>query len=183
MMVLYATEEIGMSSWIPTYSIKANVSNIEHSGFYSMLFWLPNCLFRLIWIWIPMEFYQKLKTIIVSLLGVTIITVFLQMSGEYELVCLVGPIASGILLSNLYAFFLALPVQSGFTFTNSNSANFVIASCLGEAVLITPIGWSLSYFGYDSLMVVLCLLSGLLWYVYNQTLDSLQRDSKEAKAQ
>lgn len=46
-----------------------------------MLFWLPNCLFRLIWIWIPMEFYQKLKTIIVSLLLVTIATVILQMAG------------------------------------------------------------------------------------------------------
>lgn len=78
-----------------------------------------------------MDYDKKLKTIVISLMGVTLITVMLQWFERYDLVCIFGPIASGILISNLYTFFISLPVENGFAFTNANSANFVMSMCLG----------------------------------------------------
>jgi fucose permease len=49
----YATVELGMGSWISTYAIKAGVTDIQGSAIYSMLFWLPNCLGRLGWMYVP----------------------------------------------------------------------------------------------------------------------------------
>ena len=106
-----------MGSWIPTYAIKAGISDKEHSGIYSMMFWVPNCIFRLVWIYIPLNFHAKLKIIVYSLAFVGILTFFLQSFQLYKAVCIVGPIAAGILLSNLYAIFLALPTQCGYSFT------------------------------------------------------------------
>lgn len=179
MMVIYATQEIGMSSWIPTYAIKAGVTDYARAGIYSMYFWVPSCLFRLIWLAVPLSFDQKLRTIVVGLVLTTSVGLFLQLIGRYDWVCVVGPVSSGILLSNLYAFFLALPVQKGFVFTSSNSAHLVIANCLGEGLLITPLGWSMGFWGAGSLMVALWLLSGLLWYCYGATLGSLEKDHNE----
>lgn len=172
-MLIYATQEIGLSSWIPTYAIKAEVSDIEHSGIYSLLFWLPNCIFRLVWIYVPLTFHAKLKMNIYSLTITTAIALLLQSMGEYSTVCLFVSISSGIFLSNLYSFFLALPSQSGYQFSSSNSANFVIANCLGEGLFITPIGYSIHAFGFKSLIVIECILGLIMCCVYYETMQSL----------
>lgn len=72
----FATEELGMASWIPTYSIKAGIANVDSSAIYSLLFWLPNCLGRLGWMYVPGSVEKRLgmglKAVVVTLL-VTII--------------------------------------------------------------------------------------------------------------
>jgi len=130
-MLIHSTLEIGIGSWIPTYAIKAGITSIERSGIYSMLFWLPNCIFRLIWIYIPLDFHSKLKLIVYSLAGSTTILLLLQSFDLYQAVCIFGPLTTGILLSNLYVFILAIPTQNGYQFTGSNSANLVMANSLG----------------------------------------------------
>jgi fucose permease len=49
----YATIELGMGSWISTYSIKSGVADVKNSAIYSLLFWLPNCLSRIGWMYVP----------------------------------------------------------------------------------------------------------------------------------
>lgn len=49
----YATIELGMGSWISTYAIKSGVADVKNSPIYSLLFWLPNCLSRIGWMYVP----------------------------------------------------------------------------------------------------------------------------------
>lgn len=81
MMVIYATEEVGMSSWIPTYAIKTDVADYQDSAVYSMYFWLTNCFFRLIWLVIPLAFNKKLKFIVTGLFCTTFVVLLIHLAG------------------------------------------------------------------------------------------------------
>lgn len=52
-LFFYATLELGVASWISTYAIKAGVVGIESSALYSLMFWVPNCFCRLVWMYVP----------------------------------------------------------------------------------------------------------------------------------
>ena len=60
-MFVYAGMENGLASWMPTYAIKTNVAITEGSSFYSLLFWLPNCFCRLVWLYFPGKVIDKLR--------------------------------------------------------------------------------------------------------------------------
>ncbi len=73
---------MGIGSWMPTYSIKAGVSDIKGSSLYSTLFWVPNVLVKLIWIYLPGSIEKKLGIGLNLGLLATIISIFLQLSGQ-----------------------------------------------------------------------------------------------------
>ena len=61
-MMTYCGMENGLASWMPTYAIKAGISRLEDSNFYSMIFWVPNCASRLGWIYVPGSVASRLNT-------------------------------------------------------------------------------------------------------------------------
>ena len=48
-MMIFPAQESGMAGWMPTYSIKAGVSDTEGAAIYSFLFWFPNAVAGVIW--------------------------------------------------------------------------------------------------------------------------------------
>jgi fucose permease len=77
----FATAEMGIGSWMPTYSIKAGVADTKGSSLFSLLFWGPNCLVRLFWIYMPTSIEKKLGIALNLVLVAAITTLFLQLSG------------------------------------------------------------------------------------------------------
>ena len=76
--VFYATIELGMASWIPTYSIKAGVADVDTSAIYSLLFWLPNCFSRLAWMYVPGSVQDRLGLSLKTVFIASFIPVLLQ---------------------------------------------------------------------------------------------------------
>lgn len=70
-LFFYATEELGMGSWIPTYSIKAGIADTDSAALYSFIFWTSNCLCRLCLMYMPGTVERKirvcLRCVIISL--------------------------------------------------------------------------------------------------------------------
>jgi fucose permease len=74
----YATIELGVASWIPTYSIKTAVADVQNSALYSLLFWLPNCLSRLGWMYVPGTVEQRLGLSLKTVLIASVLPVIFQ---------------------------------------------------------------------------------------------------------
>lgn len=174
--LFYATIQLGMASWIPTYSIKAGVADVNSSAIYSLLFWLPNCLARLGWMYVPGSVQQRLGLSLKTVFLAAFVPVILQYLQLYKLVCLFAPIASGILIGGVFGFGISLPVDSGFAPSSQSNANFILANALGEGLLIMPLGYSMNVFGYKAMMVEMLLVTGLCYWVFIETLKSMDKD-------
>jgi hypothetical protein len=74
----FATVELGVASWIPTYSIKSGVADVKGSTIFSMLFWVPNCFTRLFWIYLPGTINMKLGLSLKTVFVAALIAVILQ---------------------------------------------------------------------------------------------------------
>lgn len=175
----YATEELGMGSWISTYSIKTGIANVESSAFYSMLFWVPNCLGRLLWMYVPGNIEQRLGLALKTVLIVMVFTVFFQYFGWYNLVCIFAPLVTGILIAGVYGFCMALPVDNGFITTPQDNANFILGNALGEGLLIMPLGYSMQIINPNALMILILLFSGLSYWCFLQSVKSMHDDRKK----
>jgi hypothetical protein len=46
----------------------------------------------------------------------------------------------------------------------------VIANCVGEGVLLTPIGYTINLFGFKSFMVLQSLFGLVMYFVYQKTI-------------
>lgn len=78
------------------------------------------------------------------------------------LVSYAGVISSGICLSAMYALFFSMAIDFGYGLSPSNTANFTMAASLGEGLLVMPIGYAMGFFGYKSLIVIICLMSAIM---------------------
>ena len=161
--MIFPIQEIGFASWLPTYSIKAGIASIEDSGIYSMYFWISNSASRAVWIFlVTCSITQRLKVITISTTIIAILLLFLQQMELYHLVCVLGPLVFGFLLGCMHTFCFALPVDLGFHVTNTNNAHFMFLNCIGERLLLAPVGYLMNYAGFQALPVIIltsCLLS------------------------
>lgn len=176
-MLLFPAQEVGMSGWMPTYSIKAGIAGVETSGLYSTLFWLSNAIFRVVWAcWIKGPVNCKLRFILSTISGVSVVLLMLQWAGLYQFVCVLGSVYFGAMLSCIYAFCLAFPADNGFQNTTSNSANFVMAYCIGEGIMPAPLGYIMGLLGYRSLMVVVLVTCLASWWALEKAVLSMRQD-------
>ena len=177
-MLILPAQQIGFASWLPTYSIKAGISETSNAAIYSIYFWLPNTISRVIWaFFIKSSVTDKLKIINISVTIVSIVLVLLQYMEFYAVICVLGPVVFGFMLACVYSFCLALPIDNGFDSTTSNNANFVLANCMGEGLLSAPIGYSMRIWGFQSLFVIICLGCILSFWSYKMAVKSM-KDSK-----
>lgn len=98
------------------------------------------------------------------------------------MVCIFAPIAAGILIGGVFGFGITLPVDNGFAPSSQNNANFILANALGEGLLIMPLGYSMSLFGYKAMMVEMLLVTSVCYWVYTETVKSMDRDRIEYTA-
>ena len=71
---------------------------------------------------------------------------------------------------------MTLPSDNGFSPTSKNTANFVLANSLGEGFLITPIGYSMSYFGFKSLIVLSFILISIANWSFYEAMSCMDKD-------
>ena len=99
---------------------------------YSLYFWLPNTLSRVVWaffVMTPIKDRLSLITRTLCVFGAAL--VWLQLLGKYEIICVAGPMAFGCMLGCFLSFCLALPLSLGFYSTTANNANMMLAYCIG----------------------------------------------------
>ena len=147
-MLIFPAQESGMSGWIPTYSIKAGVADTEGAAMYSLYFWFPNSIARIVWALVNYTVTDRLKFIEIVVTATSFLLVILQFFDLYELVCIIGPVIFGSMLAIFFSFCMALPLDNGFQNTLSNNANFVLANCIGEGVLNGTFGYVMNVFGF-----------------------------------
>ena len=176
LMLVYAGMEIGLASWIPTYAIKAGVATTEESTFYSQLYWVPSCIGRLAWIYAPGGMATRIAVIMKLMVGVGTVSLLLQTLGQYEAVCLFSPVASGLLLSNVYLFYLSLAVDHGFEASSNSTAHIMLANALGEGVINMPTGYLIRNFSFQVLMVLQVLFAVLSSWTMSQLHTRLDRE-------
>jgi fucose permease len=174
MMMTLPVQEMGFASWLPTYAIKSGVSTLEHAAVYSSYFWLPNALGRLVWTFLVKCSYTcRLKIIFGSGAIISFLAVILQFLQEYRLICLICPVLFGTMLACVYSFCLALPLERGFKTTTANNAHFMLANCIGDGIVLGPVGYSIKFFGFKSLIVIVFLSYLLSSWSLHKTLDSM----------
>lgn len=156
------------------YSIKTGIADVESSGLYSSLFWMSNAVFRIIWAFcIKYPVNSKLRFILSSISVLSVILLLLQWAGLYQLLCWLSTIYFGAMLSCIYGFCLAFPIDNGFKNTTSNSANFVMAYCIGEGIMPAPLGYIMGVFGHRSLIVMVLVTCLLSWWALEKAVDSM----------
>ena len=115
--------ETGISGWIATYSIKAGVADVNSSAIYSLMFWVPNYFFKLVWMHTPSRIQEKMNFSLRAVVAVMLICLALQTAGMYKLVCVFMSIIGGIFTAGVFNFGVSLPVDNGFTMTPEVMAN------------------------------------------------------------
>ena len=62
--------DLATASWMPTYSIKASITDTKGSVLFSSLFWISNFFAKIFWIYLPGSIEKKLgvslKLVLVS---------------------------------------------------------------------------------------------------------------------
>lgn len=155
MMLVFPAQETGFVGWIPTYSIKAGAAAPHDSSTYSLVFWMANSAFRIIWVMLPYSVTNKLKSANAAFLFSSCLFIFVQYAKFYDFLCIFSSFTFGVLTSSMYSFLITLPLDNGFILTTGNDANFLLANCIGEALLPGPIGYSISIFGFQSLFIII----------------------------
>lgn len=181
-MFLFASAELGFGSWIPTYAIKAKISTPEASSIYSLIFWASNCAFRLIWAYIPTTITKKLFYSLLGLFFSSLTLIFMQQFHLYVAICTVGSFFIGLFTSSIYTFCIALPADNGFSPSSKNTAHFVMANSFGQGFIIAPIGYSMDFFGFKSLIVIVFTLAVVANWSFCQVMSCIDQE-KEALAQ
>jgi hypothetical protein len=169
----FATNELGVGSWIPTYAIKANITDVDGSGFYSLLFWVPNCLSRLLWMYIPGNIRERLGKALKGVFVIAVFALILQFMDAYYAMCYILTIGTGLFIGCVYGFGISVAADSGFEPSASDNADFVLANALGEGLLITPIGYSMHIFGYRILPFELLVFSICNCFSYEGAISSM----------
>jgi hypothetical protein len=91
----------------------------------------------------------------------------------YLWVCIFAPITAGIFIGGVFGFCIALPVDSGFIPRSQDNADFILANSLGEGLLIMPLGYSMSLFGFKAMMIEVFLISIVCYGFYTETVKSM----------
>ena len=170
---------MGFASWLPTYSIKAGIADASSAAVFTLYFWLANTIARLFWTFLTMySVTQRLKVILMTVTATSILLVLLQSLELYYLVCTIGPVVFGFMVSCVYSFCVALPIDNGFQSTVSNTANFLLANCIGEGLLNAPMGYSMNIFGFQSLMVIIMISCMVSYYCFNQAVQSFKEEKE-----
>ena len=108
---------------------------------------------RLFWIYSPGTIEKKLGIALNLVLVATIAALSMQLSDQLELVCYVAPITIGIFISGVYGFCLSWVVNNGFAFNPDNNSDFLLCYVIGEGLLIMPMGYTMGWFGYKSMLI------------------------------
>ena len=116
---------------------------------------------------------KKLRLSLKSMLITAICILLMQSMGLYKMVCILAPFASGIMLAGVFGFGIALPMDKGFAADPRDNANFVLSNALGEGLLITPIGHSIRFFGYQALMIEILAFAILCLGSFTKTVESM----------
>ena len=177
LMLIFPIQEIGFSSWMPTYSIKSGIADTQTSGIYSLYFWLPNTISRIVWtFFIPWSITKRLKVITTTLALLSFLLVVFQYMEQYTLVCTIGPLAFGSMVGCYFGFCLSLPLDNGFFTNTNNNANFMIAYCIGEGILLGPVGYLMNIFSFRALMFMVLICCIMSAWTFNKTLVSMADD-------
>ena len=132
MMFIFPSQESSFTGWIPTYSIKAGIADTQGSAIYSLYFWIPNSIGRVVWAMLTKySVTQRFRVIEITITLTSIGLVLLQFFKMYEIVCIVGSLIFGAMVASFYPFCMTLPLDNGFQNTISNNANFVLAHSIG----------------------------------------------------
>jgi hypothetical protein len=177
----FATVELGISSWIPTYAIKSGVSDVKGSTIFSLLFWIPNCLTRPFWIYLPGNVNEKLGYCLKGVFAAAAITLVLQVLELFKMVCFFSSISIGMLISGVFGFGLSLVVKNGFRFCPDNNAMFVLSNALGEGLLIMPMGFTMGLLGYKSMIVEIAFFAAFALIAFMLAMSSMEDDKNEYK--
>ena len=177
MMLIFPAQESGFASWIPTYSIKAGLADTEGAAIYSLYFWVPNSIARIVWASLTrFTVTKRCKFIETTITLTSFLLVILQFFEMYSFVCLIGPLIFGSMVACFYPFCMALPLDNGFQNTVSNNANFVLANCIGEGLLNGSLGYAMRIFGFDSLMIIVMLSCVVSYWSFEKMAQSFQDD-------
>jgi hypothetical protein len=172
----FATVELGISSWIPTYAIKAGVSDVKGSTIFSLLFWVPNCLARPFWIYLPGTVNDKLGYCLKGVFVAAAITWVMQICELFKMVCFFSSISVGMLISGVFGFGLSLVVKNGFRFCPDNNAMFVLSNALGEGMLIMPMGFIMGLLGYKTMIVEIFFFALFALVAFYLAMSSMEED-------
>ena len=85
-----------------------------------------------------------------------------------------GALALGTCLSVVYALYMALPGSFGVRMTQANTANFMMATSLGQAAITTPYGYLMEIFGPYMLFVSSSTVSILMLIIFLRLVRSFQ---------
>ena len=124
---------------------------------------------------------KRLKILTKGLFASTVFLVILQEFGYYTAVSYFGAFTQGMFLASMYALFLSITPERGFKMNSSNTANFMTSASLGEGLLIMPIGYAMGFFGFKSLIVIICVLSGGMYLIFEILLKRFDEDMDEIK--
>jgi hypothetical protein len=170
---------MGVGSWIPTYAIKAGVVGVDGSSKFGLLYWGPDCLVKLIWIYLPGSIEKKLGISLNLVLVMSIAALFLQSAGMLEAVCYFVPIAVGMCISGVYGFCLSLVINNGFAFSHEDNGHFLLLYIIGEGLLIMPMGYAMGLFGFKSLIVMVCIFAFIAVASFVMAVGSMENDKLE----
>ena len=127
----YIAEEVGYAGWIPTYAIKTGVANAKEASTLASIFWITNTIARIVLLYMPGTVTNRLYLLLRLLVVSTFTMVIFQFLGLYYFVTYAGVIASGAILSAMYALFYSFAQEYGYSLTTANTANFAMSASLG----------------------------------------------------
>lgn len=107
--------------------------------------------------------------------------VVLQFMELYLIVAYAGAISSALCLSAMYALFFSIAIDYGYGLTPSNTANFAMSASLGEGLLVMPIGYAMSFFGIEALVIIIFLMSSTMMFIFEYGVKHMHKDSARKK--
>jgi hypothetical protein len=95
------------------------------------------------------------------------------------MVCYFAPISIGIFISGVYGFCLSWVVNNGFAFCPEDNANYLLSYIIGEGLLIMPMGYTMGFFGFKSMIAEVCFFSFCTVVGFILAVGSMEEDKSD----
>ena len=140
LMFLFFGTELTFGGWISSYAVLMEVADKKGAIFFAVLFWTSKAVVTFIVTFTPGLGYQKLKILIIIMMGSGFISLQMVNTGYIQLACYFSSVMYGVSCSSMFGLIMALAIEEGLTIEENQTANILLAGVISEGILTTLVG-------------------------------------------
>ena len=154
--MLYAAITLSYRNWIPSFTVIEEIGSKEEAAYSVSIYSTILTLFRFLLSGIKKKTSETLVIASNGMIFIVILCLLVYGMGFKTLMVFGSAILLGMIYSTYYPYVFALPKEYNKTISSKNSSNIMIFYAIGEGILVSIVGYLMSWF--PLMLFISCLM-------------------------